>query len=94
MVSAWRENFSLLNFDQLIYLCRNQVRKMAEVELKQSFRDHSEVIKYSQELLQFMSSDDVQQSARTSADTMDKVRGKLAASEQTNREKIEGQRES
>ena len=54
----------------------------AEAELTHRLKEHSEVIKFAQEVLGIMTSTDLEQDTRKSADAVDKVRSKISRSKE------------
>ena len=68
-----------------------KVEAMAtDVELNQRLREHSEVIKFAQEVLDVITSGDLQQEARKSADTVNKIRSKISKAKENTQKSIQG----
>ena len=61
-----------------------------DLELTQRLKEHSEVIKFAQEVLGIMNSNDLQQETRKGADTVEKIRRKVCKAKENTERSIQG----
>ena len=71
-----------------------QIKKAAmatDVEFSKRLKEHSEVVRFAQEILGIMASSDIQHDARKGAETVDKIRSKVSKSKEGTHTSIHGE---
>lgn len=62
-----------------------------DVEFSKRLKEHSEVVRFAQEILGIMASSDIQHDARKGAETVDKIRSKVSKSKEGTHRSIHGE---